>query len=67
MTTRREERHQLISCGLCGHRFELSEAARVCERCPLTADCGVVCCPHCGYSFPRESRIVSWLRRLLRR
>ena len=48
-------------CGLCGARF--THGAQVCGACPLRNACDVVQCPSCGYQFPRESRIVNWLRR----
>ncbi|OGP61705.1 MAG: hypothetical protein A2V67_12155 [Deltaproteobacteria bacterium RBG_13_61_14] len=51
-----------ISCPLCGQRF-VPEASR-CANCPLAGQgCERICCPNCSYSFPEESRLVSWLRR----
>ena len=41
-----------------------SESAR---SCPLNIGCESVSCPQCGHSFPRTSRIVGWVRRLLGR
>jgi hypothetical protein len=52
-------------CPLCGKRFIRGE--RACAPCPLSGGCDIVCCPHCGYTFPRSSRIVSWIGRLARR
>ena len=52
----------VFSCPLCGGRF--THGGRACGGCPLARGCEIVRCPHCGYGFPRESRLVSWLRRL---
>lgn len=54
----------LFTCALCGARFTHGEL--VCGRCPMSNSCDIVQCPHCAYQFPRESRLVAWLRRLLR-
>jgi hypothetical protein len=41
-------------CPLCGHDFDPAGAG--CRpSCPLAKGCRVLCCPACGYSFPRES------------
>lgn len=55
----------LFTCALCGARFTHGE--KVCGSCPLNRGCDVVRCPNCGYQFPRESAIVRWVTRLLRR
>ena len=49
-------------CALCGTRF--THGGRVCGSCPLGAACDLVSCPHCGYGFPRKSRVVDWALRL---
>jgi Fe2+ transport system protein FeoA len=54
-----------LACPLCGARF--SRGVRPCAACPLSAGCDVVCCPRCGYSFPRSSRVVEALKGLFRR
>lgn len=51
-----------FQCALCGTRF--THGGRVCGSCPLGAACDLVSCPHCGYGFPRKSRVVDWARRL---
>ena len=51
-----------FQCALCGARF--TDGARLCGACPLRRACDVVCCPNCGYQFPRVSRLGAWLRRL---
>ena len=52
-----------ISCPLCGYRF-VPEASR-CANCPLAGQgCDRICCPNCLYSFPAESKLVSWFRKL---
>jgi len=54
---------QPIQCPLCGHRF-VPEAGR-CASCPLAGQgCERICCPNCLYSFPAESKLVSWFRKL---
>lgn len=53
----------LVVCDLCGARF--SAARLECGRCPFSAGCRIVRCPHCGYSFPRGSRMLEALRRIL--
>jgi hypothetical protein len=55
----------VFTCALCGGRFTHGE--KVCGSCPLNRGCEVVRCPNCGYQFPRESVIVRWVTRLLRR
>jgi hypothetical protein len=52
-----------FTCGLCGRPF--THAGRACRPCPLRAGCDLVQCPHCGFQFPRASRVVEWARRLL--
>ncbi len=52
-------------CPLCGAGF--THGALACGSCPLNAGCDIVKCPHCGYQFPRTSKVVEWARRLARR
>jgi hypothetical protein len=52
-------------CGLCGNRF--THGGLVCGTCPMQTGCALVRCPHCGFQFPRSSRIVDFLRRVFRR
>ncbi len=54
-----------FACPLCGCRFEHGE--RVCGSCPMSTGCDLVKCPHCGFQFPRSSRVVEWFRRLFAR
>ncbi len=54
-----------FDCPLCGAKF--THGALVCGSCPLNAGCDIVKCPHCGYQFPRTSKVVEWARRLARR
>lgn len=51
-------------CPLCGYEFTRSDER--CRACPMAKSCNVVCCPNCGYGFAKESRLVNWVRRLLR-
>ncbi len=49
-------------CPLCGRSFLFHRGA--CSRaCPLGRHCNLVCCPHCGYSFPQGSKILESLKR----
>jgi hypothetical protein len=59
---RTAEARTLFQCALCSARF--TDGARVCGTCPLRRACDVVCCPNCGYQFPRSSRVADWLRSL---
>ena len=39
---------QLLTCPLCGHRFDAAGHV-ACNSCPLQRGCQMVCCPECGY------------------
>jgi Fe2+ transport system protein FeoA len=53
-----------FACALCGLRF--THGGQVCASCPIGSGCDdLVRCPRCGYQFPRASRTVDWLRRLM--
>lgn len=54
-----------FDCGLCGARF--THEGRDCSACPLSMGCEVVCCPSCGYTFPRGSHVVDWLTSMWKR
>jgi len=54
----------VFTCALCGCRF--SHGGLVCGGCSLNSACALVKCPQCGYQFPRESRLVAWVRRAFR-
>ena len=51
-------------CALCGQRF--THDGRACGSCATAAGCDLVHCPHCGYQFPRSSRLLDRLRGWLR-
>jgi Fe2+ transport system protein FeoA len=53
---------QLMTCPLCGHRFDLSDRG-ACGGCPLVRGCETFCCPACGYVDVNPSRttIGRWL------
>lgn len=55
----------MMVCALCGGRFVCGD--KVCAACPVSAGCDLVRCPHCGYQFPRSSKIVDAARRLWHR
>jgi Fe2+ transport system protein FeoA len=52
-------------CPLCGAGIE--GGGRGCASCPLAWNCDLLRCPRCGYQFPRGSRLLAWVKRLLRR
>jgi hypothetical protein len=56
-----------VQCGLCGHRFLPTADTMSCVSCPFQRRCSVICCPHCGYEFVTESRVVEFFRRIFRR
>ena len=41
---------QLLTCPLCGHRFDAAGHA-ACKSCPVQSGCELVCCPECGYQM----------------
>lgn len=54
------------SCPLCGTTFD-PEGLGCRPTCPLAKSCSTVCCPGCGYSFPKASagltgKLAKWLR-----
>jgi len=55
----------VFTCALCGERF--THGGQGCGTCPLHTGCDVISCPGCGHSFPRSSRVVGWVRRVLSR
>jgi hypothetical protein len=57
------EEAKVFACPLCGMRF--THGGHGCSACPLNFGCEIVCCPHCGYQFPRASTLVDWARRWL--
>jgi hypothetical protein len=52
----------VFRCPLCAARF--THAGQACPSCPVNAGCHLLTCSECGYAFPRESRLVNWIRRL---
>lgn len=50
-----------MRCPLCGLKFAPADAKSLCSKCPLSSNCGLSCCPNCGYRIAREPR---WLRSL---
>ncbi len=57
-----------MKCPLCGYEFDETELGCVAE-CPLSADCQMICCPHCGFQGidPNRSMVVGWFQRLQQR
>jgi hypothetical protein len=55
-----------FKCALCGNRFTVNEES--CPKaCPFSEHCNLVCCPNCGYSFPKDSKTVAFFRNLFSR
>lgn len=50
-----------MKCSLCGAEFD--PEANTCGGCALRKDCTLTCCPNCGLEVPKESRLVSWIRK----
>ncbi len=49
-----------MKCSLCGYEFKEEEAG--CEGCPLSFGCNLIKCPNCSYEFPKDSKIIKWLK-----
>ena len=57
-----------MRCPLCGYEFETT--AMTCHTsCAFNENCGIICCPNCGYQMPdeRKSRLAEVLRRMIAR
>jgi len=52
-------------CPLCG--AGMGSGAAGCASCPLAFSCDLLRCGSCGYEFPRGSKLMAWVKRLLRR
>ncbi|MBS3918032.1 MAG: hypothetical protein KG012_03990 [Deltaproteobacteria bacterium] len=52
-------------CPLCGGEFSNSEMK--CSGCLISKDCGLLCCPHCGYSYKERSALVDFFKSLWRK
>ena len=52
-----------FTCGLCGEVF--THGGQVCSACPISNGCDLVKCPTCGFQFPRGSRLIAAISRLL--
>lgn len=55
----------VFTCSLCGARF--THGGQVCPACPMSTKCDLVKCPNCGFQFPRGSRLLGFVGRLLGR
>ena len=53
-------------CALCGHTF-LVDTHSCPSSCPMSRHCNLVCCPNCGYSFPKGSRIFEFIKNLFKK
>ncbi|OGP50329.1 MAG: hypothetical protein A2Y79_01140 [Deltaproteobacteria bacterium RBG_13_43_22] len=53
------------TCALCGHTFTV-DGMFCSSACPMSRHCNLVCCPNCGYSFPKGSRIIEFIKRLFK-
>ncbi len=52
-------------CPLCGKSF--SEQGMKCAGCLFSKDCGLLCCPHCGYTYKERSALVEFFKSLWRK
>jgi hypothetical protein len=52
---------------MCGHSFTREEGAACRTGCPVAGGCGMVTCPNCGHEHAPESKLVSLVKRLVRR
>ncbi len=41
----------MVTCPLCGFRFDPASAESACGTCPVGGGCETACCANCGYSF----------------
>ena len=53
-------------CALCGHAF-IMDGHSCPSSCPMSRHCNLVCCPNCGYSFPKGSRTVEFIKNLFKK
>ncbi len=53
-------------CALCGHAF-IMDGHSCPSSCPMSRHCNLVCCPNCGYSFPKGSRTVEFFKNLFKK
>jgi NMD protein affecting ribosome stability and mRNA decay len=53
-----------MKCPLCGKEFDRSAA--LCSKCPFHDKCELMRCPHCGYEFVGESKIVNFFTRIFK-
>ena len=54
------EKDTRITCSICGAVFEPNE--NTCKGCVVRKDCGLICCPNCGFGIPQESKLVAWFK-----
>jgi hypothetical protein len=59
------EKKEQVKCTLCGAEFEPGE--NTCGGCALNRDCKTICCPNCGFGFPEESKLATWLKERIKR
>jgi Fe2+ transport system protein FeoA len=56
----------MVTCGLCGLRYEPGGADCRAGGCPLAGGCHMEHCPRCGYAVPSlDAGFAGWLRRFL--
>ena len=56
----------LYHCPLCGHEFAFNPGS--CQSaCPLGKHCNLVCCPNCHYSFPKDSKTVTLIKKIFKK
>lgn len=51
-----------MRCDYCGNEFDESDGHKSCSACSMFGGCQMVKCPRCGYEWPRETKLVKWIR-----
>lgn len=54
------------TCALCGHKFIMDEGSCP-SACPFSRHCNLICCPNCGYSFPKGSQTLEFFNKLFKK
>ncbi len=56
---------QFVVCPLCGFPF-IPQKGGCFSSCPWGKNCQLFCCPQCHYRFPAESKLVSFIKKVLK-
>ena len=61
--TATDDAPELITCPLCGTRYDQTDGATYHAGCPLQRTCHLLSCPNCGYEVPAPTATTRWLSR----